>query len=106
MGSTRLDLFDLPARVNFYSNEKEYMTPQLMLADRDAHTNCSRALEDIILWHVEEQGVISLDVLVFLMPEYSWSEIFDAIDRLSRSGAISLRRNCFDYTVFSIHYAA
>jgi hypothetical protein len=82
------------------------MTSQLMLAGRDSRTNSGRSLEDIILWHVEEQGVISLDVLVFLMPEYCWSEIFNAMDRLSRSGAITLRRTCFNYTVFSIHYAA
>ena len=66
----------------------------------------TETLEQAILRHTDEQAVIGLDTLVSLMPEYGWSQIFHAIDRLARCGGIILRRHRSEYTVFSIHYAA
>lgn len=66
----------------------------------------SETLEQAILRHLDEQAVIGLDVLVLLMPEYCWTQIFHAIDRLARCGRIILRRHRSEYTIFSIHYAA
>ena len=63
-------------------------------------------LEHDIVAQIEEQDVITLDALIEQMPQYSWSQIFQAVDTLARLGRISLRRHGFGYTLFSIHYAA
>lgn len=63
-------------------------------------------LETAILEQINEQAVIGLDALVTLMPEYSWNQIFQAVDRLARCGKIVLRRHRFEYNIFSNHYAA
>lgn len=63
-------------------------------------------LEYEILAQIEEQDVISLDALIALLPQYSWGQIFHMVDCLARCGKIALRRHRFDYTLFSIHYAA
>lgn len=72
----------------------------------DLSRNRTEALESVILGHVEEQTVIGLDALVILLPDFSWNQIFHAVDRLARSGEVTLRRHRSDYTLFSIHYAA
>lgn len=64
------------------------------------------SLESVILGHLEEQAVIGLDALVILLPDYSWNQIFHAVDRLARCGGITLRRHRSEYTLFSTHYAA
>jgi hypothetical protein len=64
------------------------------------------SVEHDIVTHVEEQDVVTLDALVDQMPEYSWSQIFQAVDTLSRNGSITLRRHGFCYTLFSNHFAA
>lgn len=64
------------------------------------------SLEREILMQIEEQDVVSLDALIVLLPQYSWCQIFHAVDCLARCGKIVLRRHRFDYTLFSVHYAA
>ena len=66
----------------------------------------TESLESVILGHIEEQAVIGLDALVILLPDYSWNQIFHAVDRLARCGEITLRRHRSEYTLFSTHYAA
>ena len=66
----------------------------------------TESLEAVILGHLEEQAVIGLDALVILLPDYSWNQIFHAVDRLARCGGITLRRHRSEYTLFSTHYAA
>jgi hypothetical protein len=63
-------------------------------------------VEHEILVQIEEQDVVSLDALIALLPQYSWSQIFHTVDSLARCGKIVLRRHHFDYTLFSTHYAA
>lgn len=63
-------------------------------------------LEARILAHLNEEAVVGLDALIELLPEYSWNQIFNAVDQLARSGNIVLRRHRFDYTLFSTAYAA
>jgi hypothetical protein len=64
------------------------------------------SLESVILGHLEEQAVIGLDALVILLPDYSWNQVFHAVDRLARCGGIILRRHRSEYTLFSAHYVA
>lgn len=66
----------------------------------------TESLEAVILSHLDEQAVIGLDALVILLPDYSWNQIFHAVDRLARCGGITLRRHRSEYTLFSAHYVA
>ena len=63
-------------------------------------------VEARILAHLSDETVIGLDALVEMMPEYSWNQIFHAVDQLARRRSIVLRRHGFDYTLFSHSYAA
>jgi hypothetical protein len=63
-------------------------------------------LEHDILAQVEEHDVVTLDALIDQMPDYSWNQIFHAVDQLARQRKIVLRRHRFDYTLFSKSYAA
>jgi len=63
-------------------------------------------LERELLAQIEEQDVVSLDALIALLPQFSWGRIFHTVDCLARCGKIVLRRHRFDYTLFSIDYAA
>ena len=57
----------------------------------------SDCLETSILQKLEEQAVIDLDVLIQLLPEYSWNQIFHAVDQLARIRKIVLRRHHYNY---------
>jgi hypothetical protein len=63
-------------------------------------------VEARILAHLSDETVIGLDALVEMMPEYSWNRIFHAVDQLARRRSIVLRRHGYDYTLFSMTYAA
>jgi hypothetical protein len=63
-------------------------------------------LEAIILDHLSEQTVISLDSLISLMPQYTWNQIFYSVDQLARRNKIALRRHRFEYMLFSSHFVA
>jgi hypothetical protein len=63
-------------------------------------------LEGRILHHLNEEAVIGLDALIEMLPEYSWNQIFNAVDQLARVGRIALRRHRYDYTLFSSTFAA
>jgi len=66
----------------------------------------TEVLTEVILNHLEEQTVISLDTLVCLMPEYTWNQIFHTVDELARCNKIVLRRHRFEYTLFSTLFVA
>ena len=61
-------------------------------------------LKTRILEELNEEAVIGLDSLVQMLPEYSWNQIFSAVDQLARVGRIVLRRHRYDYTLFSTAY--
>ena len=59
-----------------------------------------------ILDHLNEQSVISLDSLIYLMPQYTWNQIFHCVDQLARCHKIVLRRHRFEYMLFSTQFVA
>ena len=77
----------------------------LLDAQPDVHLT-ARSLKVHILDRLEEEAVISLDALVQALPDYSWNQIFHAVDQLARDGSIVLRRHRYDYTLFSTAYPA
>jgi hypothetical protein len=48
-------------------------------------------VEERVLQVLHQQGRQTLDQLGTLLPDINWSQLFLAIDRMSRSGRISLR---------------
>ena len=64
------------------------------------------ALTAAILDHLNEQAVISLDLLICLMPQYTWNQTFQAVDQLARCNKIVLRRHRFEYMLFSTNFLA
>lgn len=64
------------------------------------------SLKKRIVDRLEEEAVIGLDALIRMLPEYSWNQVFDAVDQLARNGSIVLRRHGYDYTLFSTAYPA
>jgi hypothetical protein len=81
------------------------MSKALLLPPSDLDVSI-KTLDGEIVKVIEEQGVVGLDALIIELSLYSWSRIFDAVDRLARSEKIVLRRHRFDYTLFSRDYAA
>lgn len=52
------------------------------------HVGC---IESAILQEVNQLSPCTLEQLVHRLPEYSWSEVFSAVDRCSRDGTLTLR---------------
>ena len=63
------------------------------------------ALDKRILHQLRDEAVIDLDVLIQMLCEYSWNQIFHAVDQLARTKKIVLRRHHYNYTLFSITHA-
>jgi hypothetical protein len=57
-----------------------------------------------ILDRLEEEAAIGLDALIQMLPDYTWNQIFHAVDQLARDRRIVLRRHRYDYTLFSNAY--
>ncbi|HJT22389.1 MAG TPA: hypothetical protein VJ746_18095 [Nitrospira sp.] len=75
--------------------------------ERPIHAGMSAdILDEEIVRYLDEEDVVSLDALVSLLPQYSWNQIFSAVDRLARRGTIVLRRHRFSYTLFSRRFAS
>lgn len=49
-------------------------------------------VESVICHEVTSLGSCTLDELVQRLPTYSWTEVFEAVDRLSQQGALRLSR--------------
>jgi DNA-binding GntR family transcriptional regulator len=56
-------------------------------------------LEQVVLDKLRPGQRFSVEELLDQLPEVSWSQLFLAIDVLSRRGDIELRRQGFTYTV-------
>lgn len=54
------------------------------------HTGTS--VEDAVVEALENVGPCSLDDLVSQLPSHSWSDVFVAVDWMSRDGRVVLRR--------------
>ena len=58
------------------------------------------SIDTVICCEVTRFVSCTLDELVLRLPDYSWSQVFAAVDRLSREGALTLSRpKCFGYVV-------
>ena len=57
-------------------------------------------VESAIRLHLSQQGPCTLESLLDGLSDFSWSEIFSAVDQLSREGSLVLRRPArFGYEV-------
>ena len=49
------------------------------------------SIESAIQQQLARVGTCSLDELAALMPDYSWGQVFSAVDRLTREGTVTLK---------------
>ncbi len=57
-------------------------------------------IESVIFQELQRSGACTFEKLVSALPDYSWSQVFLAVDQLSRDGLLQLRRqNQFDYLI-------
>lgn len=50
----------------------------------------THSIEFTIHRKLAQVGVCSLDELAGLLPDYSWAQVFSAVDRLTREGTVTL----------------
>jgi hypothetical protein len=55
-------------------------------------TGSGPVIEEVLRSALKIAGPTTMDRLVSLLPCVSWSQVFLAVDRLSRSGIVSLQR--------------
>ena len=48
-------------------------------------------IESAIHQQLARAGTCSLDQLAALLPGYSWAQVFAAVDRMTREGAVTLK---------------
>ena len=58
--------------------------------------------EQLVVDALDSAELLSLEALIERLPELSWSQLFHAVDALSRRGAIELRRHGFQYQLASL----
>jgi hypothetical protein len=58
--------------------------------------------ESLVLELLAGDVVLTVVELVLRLPSLSWNSVFDAVDGLSRRGAIVLRRKGFQYEISSL----
>ena len=49
-------------------------------------------IEEAIVETLQRSGPCCLDEIVTYLPNFSWGEVFLAVDRMSRDGRVSLRQ--------------
>jgi hypothetical protein len=58
------------------------------------------SVDSIICHEVTSLVSCTFDELVRRLPVYSWAQVFSAVDRLSRQGALTVSRTrCFGYVI-------
>ncbi len=64
------------------------------------------SMQDALVLHVLRTGEsLTIEQVINLLPELTWNEVFGAVDRLSRSGTITLRRRGFTYKLGLVRQA-
>lgn len=53
--------------------------------------------ESLVLDMLHRHDSLTIEEITAMLPELSWSELFQTVDALSRKGAICLRRKGFGY---------
>lgn len=69
---------------------------------RQAPISSNTSPDIAILTLLDLFSPINLDDLVRLTPEFTWNQVFHAVDVLSRQAKISLRRRTHGYEVMGI----
>lgn len=61
---------------------------------------CQATVESAVRSRLMQHTPCSLDALLARLPQFSWNEVFAAVDRLSRTGEVVLRHPArFSYEV-------
>ena len=58
------------------------------------------SIEEVVVETLQKSGPCCLDDIVTYLPNFSWGEVFVAVDRMSRDGRVSLRQ--LGYSTYQI----
>ncbi len=58
------------------------------------------SIEEAVVETLQKSGPCCLDDIVTCLPNFSWGEVFVAVDRMSRDGRVSLRQ--LGYSTYQI----
>jgi len=75
-------------------------TTLLSVTERDPRPKLG-TVERSILRLLDEVSPVCLDDLLQLLPEFTWNQVFQAIDGLARAGQVLLRRHRTTYHVLA-----
>lgn len=67
------------------------------------HPHTLAVAESLVLEMLTRADSLTIEQLTVQLPELSWSELFQAIDSLSRKGTILLQRKGFQYELRAHH---
>lgn len=62
--------------------------------------------ETLLLQALRSEGSLTMEQVAARFPQLSWGELFLAVDRLSRSGELVIRRRGYDYDLHVTAHAA
>jgi hypothetical protein len=92
------------AEYTLYGTKEDDVMTAALLENPKPRSLSVDELATRILERLNEEAAVGLDALIEMLPEYSWNQIFHAVDQLARAGNIVLRRHRYDYTLFSTAY--
>jgi len=61
--------------------------------------------DDVVLNMVQRYKALMMEDLIIGRPDFSWAQLFPAIDRLSRKNVITLRRVGSNYQIRAMKHA-
>ena len=58
---------------------------------REHLSACPSEIAQVVLQKLEQRGHCTMEELIHNLPDYSWNQVFTAVDRLSREGALMVQ---------------
>ncbi|TLY29758.1 MAG: hypothetical protein E6K63_04030 [Nitrospirae bacterium] len=62
-----------------------------MASEREHITECRSEIAQVVLQELEQRGHCTMEELIHNLPDYSWNQVFTAVDRLSRDGTLMVQ---------------
>lgn len=54
-------------------------------------SECPSEIAQVVLQELEQRGHCTMEELIHNLPDYSWNQVFTAVDRLSREGTLMVQ---------------
>ena len=64
---------------------------EAMASGREHLSECPSEIAQVVLQALEQRGHCTMEELIQNLPDYSWNQLFTAVDRLSRVGTLMVQ---------------